>query len=83
MPNIAAPKHIKQKLTELKGEINSNRIGEDFFLLYLFMATCVTYGSSQARGRIRAAAAGLCHTHSNNGSEPQMQPMLQLAMPDP
>ena len=25
----------------------------------------VVYGSSKARGQIRAAAAGLCHSHSN------------------
>ena len=30
----------------------------------------MTYGGSQARGRIGAAAAGLHHSHSNTGSEP-------------
>ena len=39
----------------------------------LFRATSVAYGSSQARGRIRAAAAGLHHSHSNAGSEPDLQ----------
>ena len=29
---------------------------------FLFMATPEAYGISQARGRIGAAAAGLCHT---------------------
>ena len=28
------------------------------------------YGGSQARGQIRAVAAGLCHSHSNTRSEP-------------
>ena len=28
----------------------------------------VAYGGSQARGRIGAAAASLCHSHSNMGS---------------
>lgn len=36
-----------------------------FFFFLLFRATPVAYGSSQARGRIGAAAAGLCHSHSN------------------
>jgi len=30
----------------------------------------MAYGGSQARGLIRATAAGLCHSHSNAGSEP-------------
>ena len=39
-------------------------------------------GGSQARGRIEAAAAGLCH--SNAGSEPRLQRIPQLmATPDP
>ena len=34
-------------------------------LFCLFRATPVAYGVSQARGRIRATAVGLCHSHSN------------------
>lgn len=30
VPNIGGPKHIKQKLTERKREINSNTIAEHF-----------------------------------------------------
>ena len=42
------------------------------------------YGGSQARGPVRAVAAGLCQSLSNVGSEPRMQPTPQLkAMPDP
>ena len=37
--------------------------------LFYFLATCVAYGSSQARGQSGAIAAGLCHSHSNAGSE--------------
>ena len=37
-------------------------------------ATPAAYGGSQARGRIRATAAGLHHSHSNTGSEPHLQP---------
>ena len=38
----------------------------------------MAYGSSQARGPIGAAAAGLCHSHSNAGSELRLQPTPQL-----
>ena len=40
-----------------------------FILLLLFRAATVAYGSSQARGRIWAVAAGLCHSHSNTKSK--------------
>ena len=42
------------------------------------------YGGSQARGLIGAVAAGLRQSHSNEGSEPCLQPTPQLmAMQDP
>ena len=54
-----------------------------FFLsFFLFTAAPVAYGSSWARGRTRAAAAGLCHDHSNAGSKLQLTPQL-AATPDP
>ena len=37
-------------------------------IFYLFRAAPTAHGSSQARGRIRAAAASLCYSHSNAGS---------------
>ena len=37
--------------------------------LFLFMAALVAHGSSWARGRIGAAAAGLCHSDSNTEFE--------------
>ena len=40
-----------------------------FFFFSLFKAVPVAYGSSQARGRIGAAGASLCHSHSNTRSE--------------
>ena len=58
----------------------------DFFfcLFAISWATLVAYGGSQARGLIGAVAAGLCHSHSNAGSEPCLQPTPQLtAMLDP
>ena len=55
-----------------------------FFVFCLFRAAPVAYGGSQARGLIRAVAAGLCQRHSNSGSEPSLQPTPQLmATPDP
>ena len=56
-----------------------------FFCLFAFSrAVPAAYGGSQERGRIGAVDAGLHHSHSNTGSEPSLQPILQLtAMPDP
>ena len=48
------------------------------------MAALAAHGSSQARGRIGAAAASLRHSHSIAGFEPSLQRMPQLAaMLDP
>ena len=43
-----------------------------------FRATPAAYGSSQARGPIRAAAASLRHSHSNTGAEANLPPPPQL-----
>ena len=60
------------------------------FYFYLFIYFCLfgdaptAYGASQARGLIGAVAAGLCHSHSNAGSELHLRPTPQLkATPDP
>ena len=54
------------------------------FLFFLFRATPMTYGGSQARGPIGATAASLCQSHSNVGSEPGLRPTPQVtAMLDP
>ena len=46
-------------------------------------AAPAAYGGSQARGRIRTVATGLCQRHSNAGCEPRLQPTPQLtATPD-
>ena len=57
----------------------------DFFFFCLFLrAEHVTYGDSQARGPIRAIAAGLHHSHSIAGSKLCLRPTLQLTtMSDP
>ena len=56
-----------------------------FFICWFFRAAPAACGSSQTRGRIGVATAtGLCHSHSNEGSEPCLRPTLQLtATPDP
>ena len=65
---------------------NSNSNITVFYLLLLFFlflgGALVAYGSSQARGRI-GAAASILH-HSNVGSQPCMQPTPYLmATTDP
>ena len=53
-------------------------------IFFILRAAPVAHGNSQPRGQIRATAAGLCHSHSNTGSEPPLRPTSQLmAMPDP
>jgi len=65
--------------TNLLSHLHCRRLPEIVLLFYLFIylfiyclfrATPVAYGGSQARGLIGAVAAGLCHSHSNAGSEP-------------
>ena len=52
-----------------------------FFLLRVAPAA---HGGSQARGPIGAIAAGLCHSHSNTGSELHLRLTSELmATPDP
>ena len=48
------------------------------FFFLLFRTAPMTYGGSQARGPFGAVAAGLCHSHSNVGSEPCLGPTPQL-----
>ena len=44
-----------------------------FFGLFVFFRPALAaHGGSQARGRIAAIVAGLCHSHSNSGSEPRL-----------
>ena len=55
-------------------EINPWRV---FVCLFLFLrATLAVYGSSQARGRIRAAACCLHHSHNNARSKLCLWPTL-------
>ena len=49
-----------------------------FFFFGLFRAVPSACGGSQARGRVRAVAAGLRHSHSNARSEPRLRPTPYL-----
>ena len=49
-----------------------------FFSFGLFRAAPMAYGGSQARSRIGAAAAGLRHSPSSEGSEPCLRPTSQV-----
>ena len=54
------------------------------FAFCAFRASPVTYGGSQAKGLIRAVAAGLRQSHSNAISEPRLRPTpLLTATLDP
>ena len=55
------------------------------FVNFVFSrALPMAYGGSQARGLIRAVAAGLGHSHSSVGSELHLRSTPQItAMPDP
>ena len=52
--------------------------GQGAFLFLLFKAAPMSQGSSQSRGKIRAAATSLHHSHSSTGSNPRLQPIPQL-----
>ena len=43
-----------------------------FGFCFFLRAKPTTYGSSQARGHIGAAAAGLCHSRGNTRSDPRL-----------
>ena len=65
------------------GQMNAFSEGEIIcmffsFLFVYFIAAPAIYGSSWARGQIRAAAAGLCCSHGNTRDEPHRQSTLWL-----
>ena len=79
--NASIPRHLTQNIWfQIMGP-TLTRFGaldnlfvfsfSSFFLFRLFRPTPI---GSQARGRIRAIAAGLYHSHHNEGSEPHLQP---------
>ena len=48
------------------------KYSKHLFFFGLFKAALVAYGDFQARGPVRATAAGLRHSHSNVGSKPHL-----------
>ena len=48
-------------------------------VVLLFRAIGAAYQISQARGQTGATATGLCHSHSNAGSERHLRPTSQLS----
>ena len=66
--------------SNLKGEIQVLSSCLFFIIFFIFRAARVAYG----RDQIGAAAAGLCHSHCNAGSDMHLRPTPQLmATPDP
>jgi len=57
---------------------NSSYIISCYVSISLFLSVPTAYGSSQARGPIRATAASLRYSHSDVGSEPCLFPIPQL-----
>ena len=54
---------------------------KDLKLFFSFYGYTCSIQKFPGQGRITAAAAGLCYSHSNTGSvsKPHLQPMAQLA----
>ena len=77
---------LKKKILVLgwAADKSSLSFSKILFFFGLFRVTPSAYGGSQARGWIRAVAAGLCQSHSNARPELPLWPTQQLmAMPDP
>ena len=56
------------------------RISFIFILFWSFEAAPLAYGGSQARGLIRATAAGLRQSHNTTRSEPHLRPTPELTV---
>ena len=64
---ISQPESLMDKKT---ARTHSKKESCCIFISSLFRAAPVAHGSPHVRGRIRAPAAGLHHSHSNARSEP-------------
>lgn len=54
-----------------------------YIYIFLFRTTLMAYENFQARGQVGSVDASLCHRHSNERSQPCIQPTpLIIAMPD-
>ena len=57
-----------------------NVFSVSFYFVFCFLGPHLQH----VEAPLAATAAGLCHSHSNAGSEPHLRPISQLtAMPDP
>ena len=55
-----------------------------YYYYCIFRAAPKAYGGSQAWGQIGTVVAGLCHSHSNEGSKLRLRPTPQImATADP
>ena len=52
--------------------------GQFYFFFFFFLGLCTRHRSSQARGQVEAAAAGLCHSHSYTESQLLLKPTPEL-----
>ena len=85
MDHILIPKTVVTQ-TEISQQHDCARFcWQCFFVLSFFVvvfcpsrATPAAYGGSQARGLIRAFAAGLGQSHSNARSKPHLGPIPQF-----
>ena len=70
--------------TQLSFYSRSSKFLFSLNFIFFLMATTAAHGSCQARCLIGATASGLCHSHSNTGSELHLRPtLLHVEMLDP
>ena len=62
---------LVEELDCMTGRCSVKRV--PFFCLFAFQSR-TAHGGSQVRGWSKAASAGLCHSHSNAGPKPYLQP---------
>ena len=79
--------HIYLSLNVIEHIMNYNVLSIYYYVIFKISYFCLfraAYGGSQAKGRIRATAASLHHSHSNTRCKPVLWPMPQfMAMLDP
>ena len=82
-PAAAAPiRCLAWELPYAEGvAVKKKRKKKNFFFAFFLRALPTAYGSSEAKGGIRARAAGPRHSHRNSGSKLNL-PQLE-AKPDP
>ena len=66
-------------ISQRKNRLYKEEVADTVFFFLLFRAAPAACRSSQARGWIAAAAAGLHHSHSHTRSKPHLPPTPQFA----